>query len=83
MAALGYEFWEQVSIHGVLDSIGRARAVGQPMPDANYDPTMENQHLVEGSTGTASTSAASSDDIEIEDELLIEEISIDGMCGVY
>ncbi|HEX3087194.1 MAG TPA: mycofactocin precursor MftA [Ilumatobacteraceae bacterium] len=23
------------------------------------------------------------DDAEIEEELLIEEISIDGMCGVY
>jgi mycofactocin precursor len=23
------------------------------------------------------------DDIELEEELLVEEISIDGMCGVY
>lgn len=27
--------------------------------------------------------AAETDDQEIADELLIEEISIDGMCGVY
>jgi mycofactocin precursor len=26
---------------------------------------------------------ATADDAAIEDELLIEEISIDGMCGVY
>ena len=26
---------------------------------------------------------ASDDLVEIEDEMLVEEISIDGMCGVY
>ena len=31
--------------------------------------------------GTASAEAG--DDAQIEEELLIEEISIDGMCGVY
>jgi mycofactocin precursor len=25
----------------------------------------------------------SADDVDVEEELLIEEISIDGMCGVY
>jgi mycofactocin precursor len=34
---------------------------------------MENEQLVE----------AVSDEEAIEEELLIEEISIDGMCGVY
>jgi mycofactocin precursor len=34
---------------------------------------MENEDIVE----------TSSDDADIEEELLIEEISIDGMCGVY
>jgi mycofactocin precursor len=34
---------------------------------------MENEELVE----------PSSDDAGLEEELLIEEISIDGMCGVY
>ena len=34
---------------------------------------MENEDIVE----------TSSDDPDIEEELLIEEISIDGMCGVY
>jgi mycofactocin precursor len=40
-----------------------------------YDSAMENEQSVDGSTETA--------DSEIEEELLIEEISIDGMCGVY
>ena len=26
---------------------------------------------------------ASDDTVEVEDEMLVEEISIDGMCGVY
>ena len=26
---------------------------------------------------------ASDDTLEVEDEMLVEEISIDGMCGVY
>ena len=34
---------------------------------------MENEDIVEAST----------DEDVIEEELLIEEISIDGMCGVY
>ena len=29
------------------------------------------------------TAEAVDQDIEIDDELLVEEISIDGMCGVY
>jgi mycofactocin precursor len=35
--------------------------------------SMENEDIVE----------TSSADADIEEELLIEEISIDGMCGVY
>ncbi len=35
--------------------------------------SMENEDIVETSAG----------DADIEEELLIEEISIDGMCGVY
>jgi mycofactocin precursor len=34
---------------------------------------MENEEIVEPTT----------DDAGIDEELLIEEISIDGMCGVY
>jgi mycofactocin precursor len=29
------------------------------------------------------TTSAENDDIALEEELLVEEISIDGMCGVY
>ena len=32
---------------------------------------------------TADSTDAASDAPEVADELLIEEISIDGMCGVY
>jgi mycofactocin precursor len=39
---------------------------------------MENEDIVET---TADVAAA--DHPSIEEELLIEEISIDGMCGVY
>jgi mycofactocin precursor len=35
---------------------------------------MENEDIV---------AEASTDEAAIEEELLIEEISIDGMCGVY
>jgi mycofactocin precursor len=38
---------------------------------------MENEDTV----GTSGEGPAT--DVEIEEELLIEEISIDGMCGVY
>jgi len=31
----------------------------------------------------ADAAAATGDDALVEDELLVEEISIDGMCGVY
>lgn len=29
------------------------------------------------------TQAAVDDDVLVEEELLVEELSIDGMCGVY
>ena len=38
---------------------------------------MENEQIVESSSGNAI------DEDTVEEELLIEEISIDGMCGVY
>jgi mycofactocin precursor len=38
---------------------------------------MENQHTDEASSGNEIAEEA------VEEELLIEEISIDGMCGVY
>ena len=40
---------------------------------------------MENPTATAPTEAQVADDAEVlvEDELLVEEISIDGMCGVY
>ncbi len=37
---------------------------------------MENEDVVD-------VPAETSDEAEVEEELLIEEISIDGMCGVY
>jgi mycofactocin precursor len=38
---------------------------------------MENEQIVESSSSSAI------DEDTVEEELLIEEISIDGMCGVY
>ncbi|MGE0000263.1 MAG: mycofactocin precursor MftA [Ilumatobacteraceae bacterium] len=37
---------------------------------------MENETVISDETATEST-------VLVEDELLVEEISIDGMCGVY
>ena len=38
----------------------------------------------DATTGAAGTALANTEDEpQIDDELLIEEISIDGMCGVY
>jgi mycofactocin precursor len=45
-------------------------------------PGMENESTLDDDTTADSTDAAS-DAPEVADELLIEEISIDGMCGVY
>ena len=38
---------------------------------------MENETVITAETEAAEASAL------VEDELLVEEISIDGMCGVY
>jgi mycofactocin precursor len=38
---------------------------------------MDNEELAESSSGSAAVDAT------VEEDLLIEEISIDGMCGVY
>jgi len=43
-----------------------------------YDLAMENDTLTDTSTEADAAAAAGDDDAE-----LIEEISIDGMCGVY
>ena len=40
---------------------------------------MEDVHLA----GAGATSEESGDDPLIDDELLVEDVSIDGMCGVY
>lgn len=44
---------------------------------------MEPTELIDA-TDTDAVEASASDDTElVEQELLVEEISIDGMCGVY
>ncbi len=45
-----------------------------------YDP-MESANLAGMENEVVEPAAAA--DLEIEEELLVEEISIDGMCGVY
>ena len=47
----------------------RTRGYTSAMPDATLHPADEQ--------------ALHTDDALVEDELLVEEISIDGMCGVY
>ena len=46
---------------------------------------MENESTLDDATtaDTTDTTDTASDAPEVADELLIEEISIDGMCGVY
>ncbi len=39
-------------------------------------PAADDRAVADGAAPTA-------DDAHVEDELLVEEISIDGMCGVY
>lgn len=41
---------------------------------------MEQQQKADSGTGTASSATSSS---ELVTETLVEEVSIDGMCGVY
>lgn len=43
---------------------------------------MENEDVVENASDEAAIEPAA-EEAAIEAELLIEEISIDGMCGVY
>ncbi|MFD7080880.1 mycofactocin precursor MftA [Streptomyces sp. NPDC002181] len=44
-----------------------------------------DQSAAEGAlaTGTGSTAQGDAQDAAVESELLVEEVSIDGMCGVY
>ena len=44
------------------------------------EPTTDT---LESSTDALATDTTSSEGTFIEEELLVEEISIDGMCGVY
>ena len=44
---------------------------------------MEPTELIDATTLTPSRSLAGDDTELVEEELLVEEISIDGMCGVY
>jgi mycofactocin precursor len=40
-------------------------------------------HMTDPAREEAQSDAAPTDDELVEEELLVEEISIDGMCGVY
>ena len=45
--------------------------------------TMTTSESTDAVAGSEAESPEPIDDVLIEDELIIEEISIDGMCGVY
>jgi mycofactocin precursor len=48
------------------------------------EPTLDTDPSTLAVSGPdAVTDVAATDDGLVEDELLVEEISIDGMCGVY
>jgi len=68
------EFGKQLCVHGVGNSSPAARQA--PIGD-RYARRMDNEELAESSSGSAAVDAT------VEEDLLIEEISIDGMCGVY
>jgi mycofactocin precursor len=53
------------------------RSTRPEIQEGTVEPT-DNEH--QGETATADNI---DDDALVEEELLIEEISIDGMCGVY
>jgi mycofactocin precursor len=44
-----------------------------------FEPTVDTQ----ADLGAAETVADTAEESLVEEELLVEEISIDGMCGVY
>jgi mycofactocin precursor len=77
VVALGRKFGEEVSVHGEVDTSWTA----ERLPASNhYARRMDNQQTVEvRDTETAEPIG----EAVIDEELLIEEISIDGMCGVY
>jgi mycofactocin precursor len=60
-------------MHGVDNAIGGDTPGGVPGGRQLRSRAMENEEVVE----------PAADDAVIEEDLLIEEISIDGMCGVY
>lgn len=41
------------------------------------------QDRVEAAAGALDGSASAGDELLVEEDLLVEEVSIDGMCGVY
>ena len=65
---------ERLGVHG--SATLSSRAVGGARVRAMETPVVEV-------TDPAGTNAASESETEIIEELLVEEISIDGMCGVY
>ena len=74
MIAFCGEFGKQLCVHGVGNSspaVRHAPAVG------HYARPMENEEIA------AASSSSTAVDETVEEDLLIEEISIDGMCGVY
>jgi mycofactocin precursor len=56
------------------------RSTSPEIQEGTVEPT-DNEQQAE----TASADSAAASDIEamVDEELLVEEISIDGMCGVY
>ena len=76
MRLLGGKLGEQIHAHRASDATGMAET-------SSYDRGMEHDTITTDQAIDMSTEPATTDARPIEDELLVEEISIDGMCGVY
>lgn len=69
-------------------TLGRAPSIGIKLVSHllhRHEPTLEGDLMDPKTTNDTTSEEATSQDTGtlVEEELLVEEISIDGMCGVY
>lgn len=55
----------------------------EPLPEQEQLPTMEEDEAQQATLDTALPSEELPLEDEIEEELIIEDFTIDGICGVY
>jgi mycofactocin precursor len=80
--------WHSVPLLSAPGAIIRQSAARTPAAGATREAGMTQQAVIEATpvqptpTGDEPADRAS-DEALVADELLVEEVSIDGMCGVY